>query len=164
MNTGIQRSGATPALAWTSNTAAGKQGRKKDLDGIMAAHRIPYFATVSPGFPEDMVAKMRRAIATRGFRMLHALSPCPPGWKMDERMGLEAARRAVEARVFPLYEVVDGAIWRETLRPPRRPLDEYLRLQGRFAQLDAAAIADVQRAVDADDALLGERFRASSGV
>jgi len=163
MNTGIQRSGATPALAWTSNTAAGKKGRKKDLDGIMAAHRIPYFATVSPGFAEDMAAKMRRAIATPGFRMLHALSPCPPGWKMDERMGLEAARRAVESRLFPLYEVEDGAVWRETLRPPRRPVAEYLGLQGRFAQLDAGAVAEVQRAVDADDALLAERFRASSG-
>jgi 2-oxoisovalerate ferredoxin oxidoreductase beta subunit len=102
MNTGIQRSGATPALAWTSNTASGKKQRKKDLDAIMAAHRIPYFATVSPGFPEDMIAKMERAIWTRGFRMLHALSPCPPGWKMDERLTVTAARRAVEARIFPL--------------------------------------------------------------
>lgn len=163
MNTGIQRSGATPALAWTSNTPS-KQGRKKDLDGIMAAHRIPYFATVSPGFRDDMVAKMKRAIATRGFRMLHALSPCPPGWKMDERLGLTAARLAVETRVFPLYEVTDGAVWRETLRPPRRPVADYLGLQGRFAQLDGPARELVQRAVDADDALLAERFRASSGA
>jgi pyruvate/2-oxoacid:ferredoxin oxidoreductase beta subunit len=162
MNTGIQRSGATPALAWTSNSPS-KQNRKKDLDGIMAAHRIPYFATVSPGFRDDMVAKMRRAIATRGFRMLHALSPCPPGWKMDEGLGLAAARLAVETRVFPLYEVTDGAVWRETLHPPRRPVAEYLRLQGRFAQLDAPAVQAVQQGVDADDALLAERFRASNG-
>jgi pyruvate/2-oxoacid:ferredoxin oxidoreductase beta subunit len=159
MNTGIQRSGATPALAWTSNTAAGKKGRKKDLDGIMAAHRIPYFATVSPGFFDDMVAKMERAIRTRGFRMLHALSPCPPGWKMDERHGIAAARLAVETRLFPLFEVEDGRVWRETVRPPRRPVAEYLGLQGRFGQLDEAAVAALQRAVDEDDALLRQRFR-----
>src|SRR5512145_2277865 len=66
MNTGVQRSGATPGGAWTNTTAAGKKQKKKDLDGIMAAHRIPYFATVSPGFFEDMLVKMKRAIATPG--------------------------------------------------------------------------------------------------
>jgi pyruvate ferredoxin oxidoreductase beta subunit len=162
MNTGIQRSGATPALAWTSNTAAGKKGRKKDLDGIMAAHRIPYFATVSPGFQEDLVAKMARAIATRGFRMLHALAPCPPGWKMEERHTLTAARLAVETGLFPLYEVEDGAIWRETVRPARRPVAEYLALQGRFGALPPAQIAEMQRVVDDDAALLAQRFRATA--
>jgi pyruvate ferredoxin oxidoreductase beta subunit len=162
MNTGIQRSGATPALAWTSNTAAGKKGRKKDLDGIMAAHRIPYFATVSPGYAEDLEAKMRRAVATRGFRMLHALSPCPPGWKMDERHGLAAARLAVDTGVFPLYEVEDGRVWRETVRPAKRPVSEYLALQGRFGQLDDAAVVAIQQAVDEDEALLAERFRATA--
>ncbi len=160
MNTGIQRSGATPALAWTSNTSGGKKGRKKDLDGIMAAHRIPYFATVSPGFYDDMVAKMERAIRTPGFRMLHALSPCPPGWKMDERHGVAAARLAVETRLFHLFEVEDGRVWRETVRPARRPVAEYLELQGRFGQLDGVAIEALQRAVDEDDAHLMERFRA----
>jgi pyruvate/2-oxoacid:ferredoxin oxidoreductase beta subunit len=163
MNTGIQRSGATPALAWTSNTAGGKKGRKKDLGGIMAAHRIPYFATVSPGFHEDMVAKMERAIRTEGFRMLHALSPCPPGWKMDERHGVAAARLAVETGVFPLYEVVDGAAWRETTRSARRPVGDYLELQGRFGQLGPAAIAAIQEVVDADAALLAQRFRGAGG-
>jgi len=159
MNTGIQRSGATPALAWTSNTAGGKIGRKKDLGGIMAAHRIPYFATASPGFPEDMAAKMERAIRTRGFRMVHALSPCPPGWRMDERSTLAAARLAVETGVFPLYEVEDGTAWRETVRPSRRPVSEYLALQGRFGALGEGAIAAIQAGVDADAALLAQRFR-----
>jgi pyruvate ferredoxin oxidoreductase beta subunit/2-oxoisovalerate ferredoxin oxidoreductase beta subunit len=162
MNTGIQRSGATPGGAWTSNTSTGKQGRKKDLDAIMAAHRIPYFATISPGFQEDMAAKMAKAIATRGFRMLHALSPCPPGWKMDERHGLSAARLAVETGVFPLYEVLDGAIWRETARPARRPVQEYLALQGRFEKLGPGAVAALQEGVDRDAELLAQRFRASS--
>jgi pyruvate ferredoxin oxidoreductase beta subunit/2-oxoisovalerate ferredoxin oxidoreductase beta subunit len=162
MNTGIQRSGATPALAWTSNTASGKKGRKKDLDGIMAAHRIPYFATVSPGFHEDLVAKMSRAIRTPGFRMLHALSPCPPGWKLEERHTLTAARLAVETGLFPLYEVENGAVWRETVRPPRRPVAEYLGLQGRFGQVVPEKVQDIQRMVDDDAALLAQRFRASA--
>jgi pyruvate ferredoxin oxidoreductase beta subunit len=161
MNTGIQRSGATPALAWTSNTAGGKKGRKKDLDGIMAAHRIPYFATVSPGFHEDMVAKMERAIRTPGFRMLHALSPCPPGWKMDERHTLAAARLAVETRVFPLYEVEDGALWRQTVSPAPRPVGEYLALQGRFGALREDAVRAIQGVVDDDAELLAQRFRAA---
>ncbi len=159
MNTGAQRSGATPALAWTSNTTAGKKGRKKDLGGIMAAHRIPYFATVSLAFFDDMVAKMERAIRTPGFRMLHALSPCPPGWKMDESNGIAAARLAVETRLFPLFEVEDGRVWRETVRPPQRPIAEYLALQGRFGQLDPVAVEMLQRTVDDDDACLRQRFR-----
>ncbi len=157
MNTGVQRSGATPGGAWTNTTAAGKQQRKKDLDGIMAAHRIPYFATVSPGVFEDMIAKMRRAIATRGFRMLHCFSPCPPGWKMDERNSLKAARLAVETRVFPLYEVVDGVEWRITHAPAPRPVAEYLSLQGRFGRLSADQVERVQREVDDEYALLARR-------
>jgi pyruvate/2-oxoacid:ferredoxin oxidoreductase beta subunit len=154
MNTGVQRSGATPEAAWTNTTVAGKKQRKKDLDGIMAAHRIPYFATVSPGFFEDMEAKMRRAIATSGFRMLHALSPCPPGWKMEERHSVTAARLAVETRVFPLYEVIDGVEWRITCAPPPRPVSEYVSLQGRFGKLAPQALEHIQREVDDDYALL----------
>jgi pyruvate/2-oxoacid:ferredoxin oxidoreductase beta subunit len=154
MNTGVQRSGATPGGAWTNTTAAGKKQRKKDLDGIMAAHRIPYFATVSPGFFEDMIAKMKRAIATPGFRMLHCLSPCPPGWKMDERNSLKAARLAVETRVFPLYEIVDGVEWHITHAPAPRPVQEYLSLQGRFGKLKPGEVEHVQREVDDEYALL----------
>jgi pyruvate ferredoxin oxidoreductase beta subunit/2-oxoisovalerate ferredoxin oxidoreductase beta subunit len=157
MNTGVQRSGATPDGAWTNTTAAGKKTRKKDLDGIMAAHRIPYFATVSPAFFEDMEEKMRRAIATRGFRMLHCFSPCPPGWKMDERHSVRAARLAVETRVFPLYEILDGVKWRISATPEPRPVSEYLSLQGRFARLDAEATRRVQREVDDDYAMLARR-------
>jgi pyruvate ferredoxin oxidoreductase beta subunit/2-oxoisovalerate ferredoxin oxidoreductase beta subunit len=150
MNTGVQRSGATPAGAWTTTTPGGKGGRKKDLGAILAAHRIPYFATASLGFVDDLAAKMRRAIGTPGFRMLHLLSPCPPGWKLEERSTVAAARLAVEARVFPLYEIEDGVRWRITESPTPRPLAEYLALQGRFAGLDAAAVAAAERAV-ADD-------------
>ena len=154
MNTGVQRSGATPEGAWTNTSAGGKKQRKKDLDGIMAAHRIPYFATVSPGFMEDLERKMRKAIATRGFRMVHCFSPCPPGWKMEERLTVTAARLAVETRFFPLYEVADGVDWRITEAPPPRPVTEYLSLQGRFGKLTAEEVAHAQREVDDDYALL----------
>jgi len=154
MNTGVQRSGATPEGAWTNTSAGGKKQRKKDLDGIMAAHRIPYFATVSPGFMEDLERKMRKAIATRGFRMVHCFSPCPPGWKMEESLTVTAARLAVETRFFPLYEVADGVDWRITEAPPPRPVTEYLSLQGRFGKLTAEEVAHAQREVDDDYALL----------
>ncbi len=154
MNTGVQRSGATPGGAWTNTTTAGKKQQKKDLDGIMAAHRIPYFATVSAGFPEDLEAKMRRAIGTRGFRMLHCFSPCPPGWKMEERMSVAAARLAVETRFFPLYEVLDGVEWRITAAPPPRPVTEYLSLRGQPGEAALAQVEEVQRHVDDEYALL----------
>ena len=163
MNTGVQRSGATPGGAWTNTTSAGKKQRKKDLDGIMAAHRIPYFATVSAGFPDDMQAKMRRALATRGFRMLHCLSPCPPGWKMEERMSVTAARLAVEARIFPLYEVLGGLVWRLTAEPPARPVEEYLSLQGRFAKLAPAQVEEIQRIAEDEYALLARHCAESGG-
>ncbi len=154
MNTGVQRSGATPEGAWTNTSTTGKKQRKKDLDGIMAAHRIPYFATVSPGFIEDLERKMRTAIAVRGFRMLHCFSPCPPGWRMEERLSITSARLAVETRFFPLYEIVDGVDWRITEAPAPRPVTEYLSLQGRFGKLTPEEIAHAQREVDDDYALL----------
>ncbi|MBI2894018.1 MAG: pyruvate synthase subunit beta [Deltaproteobacteria bacterium] len=163
MNTGIQRSGSTPNGAWTTTTPGGKQGRKKNLGMIMAAHRIPYFATVSPGYYNDMVAKMRRAISTKGFRMLHALSSCPPGWKMAEEHSLTSTRLAVDTRIFPLYEVDDGR-FRVTVNPPQRPVSEYLRLQGRFAQLGAAGIEAQQRAADEDWAALRARCERHGNV
>ena len=83
MNTGIQRSGGTPPGAWTMTTpgAGGSERPNKDLDAIMEAHSIPYIATATPAYPEDMVRKFDKAKAIKGFRFIHVLSPCPPGWK-----------------------------------------------------------------------------------
>jgi pyruvate/2-oxoacid:ferredoxin oxidoreductase beta subunit len=164
MNTGVQRSGATPWRAWTNTTSGGKAARKKDLDTIMAAHRIPYFATVSTGYVEDMAQKMERAVKTRGFRLLHALSPCPPGWKMEERHAVSAARLAVDTRVFPLYEVLGGTEWRMTVTPPPRPVAEYLSLQGRFSKLDQDGVRQIQQDVDDDYATLLKRCYENSAA
>src|SRR5690606_36231350 len=110
MNTGIQRSSATPWGAWTTTTPASEpQGtNKKDILAIMAAHRIPYAATASVSHPVDLLTKVRRAKTIRGTRFLHILSPCPPGWKYSDEQTVEMGRMAVSNRVFPLLEVENG--------------------------------------------------------
>jgi pyruvate ferredoxin oxidoreductase beta subunit/2-oxoisovalerate ferredoxin oxidoreductase beta subunit len=151
MNTGIQCSGATPWGAWTSTTPAprGNITRKKDIVAILAAHRIPYAATASVAFPADLHAKVRRAAGVRGTRFLHLLSPCPPGWRADPDQTVRLARLAVEARVFPLYEVWGGTDYRITHRPRGVPVADYLRGQGRFAHLGPDQVGRIQAEVDA---------------
>jgi pyruvate/2-oxoacid:ferredoxin oxidoreductase beta subunit len=151
MNTGIQRSSATPRGAWTTTTPAHQpeSSRKKDIIAIMAAHRIPYAATASISDPIDLLAKVRRAKEIRGTRFLHILSPCPPGWKYSDERTIDIGRMAVRSRVFPLLEVENGVDWRFTAEHPGDPVDEYVKAQGRFRHLDDAAIAGIQRDVDA---------------
>jgi pyruvate/2-oxoacid:ferredoxin oxidoreductase beta subunit len=134
MNTGVQRSSATPLGAWTTTTpgARVKDRPKKDLLAIMAAHGIPYAATASIAFPDDLAGKIARARSIKGTRFLHVLAPCPPGWKIPSEKVINAARLAVMSRVFPLVEVLHGTDWRITLDPGRVPLEEYLKGQGRF--------------------------------
>jgi 2-oxoisovalerate ferredoxin oxidoreductase beta subunit len=151
MNTGIQRSPATPLGAWTTTTP-GKSWKvegKKDILAILAAHRIPYAATATVAYPEDLIAKVRRARAIHGTRFLHVLAPCPPGWKTNDEESIALARMAVATRVFPLMEVEDGERWRFTMDHPGDPVGPYLRRQGRFRQLKDADIAEIQRRVDA---------------
>ncbi|MBI2163754.1 MAG: pyruvate synthase subunit beta, partial [candidate division NC10 bacterium] len=97
MNTGAQRSSATPLGAWTTTTPAlsPKARPKKDILAILAAHRIPYAATASVAFPEDLMAKIVRAKRIRGTRFLHVLAPCPSGWKYEPDLTIRLARLAV---------------------------------------------------------------------
>ncbi len=134
MNTGMQRSSATPQGSWTTTTPASrlKEEPKKDIDAIMAAHRIPYLATGSPAFLDDLKAKVQRAKNIRGLRFLHLNSPCPPGWKSDPADSIAIARMAVESNVFPLYELYDGERFSLTHKSASVPLSDYLKLQGRF--------------------------------
>ncbi len=150
MNTGIQRSSATPLLAWTTTTPARapKQEPKKDLGGIMLAHRIPYFATASMAYPDDLYRKLVRARDTRGFRMIHYFSPCPVGWRVDSRYSIRLARLAVQSRVFPLYEAEYGERVRITVDPDPVPVEAYLKLQGRFKHLRPEDIRRIQQEVD----------------
>jgi pyruvate/2-oxoacid:ferredoxin oxidoreductase beta subunit len=153
MNTGVQKSGATPEGAWTTTTptSAPRSGQKKDIARIMAAHRIPYVATLAAGslpMLRDLRAKVARAAEIDGFRFLHVLGPCPPGWRYPTAQSTEIARLAVESRSFPLAECDHGA-WRITYRPRHPvPVADYLATQGRFAHLDADAIDAIQTHVD----------------
>lgn len=162
MNTGIQRSGATPLGAWTTTTPVGPRSRgktepKKDIMGIVLAHRPVYAATVNPSFPEDFVAKVQKAKALHGPRFFHVLAPCPPGWKYDSSLTIEVGQLATETGVFPLYEVEAGRL-RLTRKFNRlRPVREYLDKQGRFSHLTPDEVAAVQAQVDASWASIVRR-------
>jgi pyruvate/2-oxoacid:ferredoxin oxidoreductase beta subunit len=159
MNTGVQKSGATPEGAWTTTTPARmpKAGQKKDMARIMAAHGIPYVATLAAGslpMLKDFRAKVGRAAVTPGFRFLHVLGGCPPGWRYPTAQSTEVVRLAVESRYFPLWECADGE-WTITFRPKHpAPVREFLETQGRFAHLSADAVDVIQSHVDERWALL----------
>jgi len=153
MNTGVQKSGATPQGAWTTTTPvrAPKAGRKKDMARIMAAHGIPYVATLALGsvpMLRDFRAKVARAADVRGFRFLHVLGGCPPGWRYPTDQSVEVTRLAVESRYFPLVECDHGA-WHVTFQPKDPvPARDFLQTQGRFAHLTRDGIDEIQAHVD----------------
>ncbi|MBN2033406.1 MAG: pyruvate synthase subunit beta [Deltaproteobacteria bacterium] len=150
MNTGIQRSSATPRGCWTTTTPAGalKREPKKNIMEIMAAHRITYAASTSLGYPYDVMNKVRKAKDLSGMRFIHLLAPCPTGWRHETQLTLEVARKAVESRVFPLYEIFGGLEWKINPMPVKIPIDEYLDLQGRFKGLSLEGRVDFQEWVD----------------
>ncbi|HDD70122.1 pyruvate synthase subunit beta [Candidatus Bathyarchaeota archaeon] len=167
-NTGIQRSGATPYGAWTTTTPTGKRQRKKDMAFIMAAHRIPYVATACPSYPMDFINKVRKAKEIKGSKFIHLLAPCPTGWRYDTSKTVEMGRLAVQTGMWVLFEIEYGKF---KLNPPsdrlvdkakRKPVKEYLALQGRFRTLKEGDIEKIQKWVDED----WERYRklASSSV
>ncbi len=133
-NTGGQRSSATPAGAATTSTLHGKQRPKKDILGIMAAHRIPYAASISLAHIDDTLRKLQFALDAKGFRFLHVLSPCPTGWKSEPAMGIELVRLAVRSGLFPIFEVFDGERYQINIEPEfsGEALMMYLSLQRRF--------------------------------
>jgi pyruvate/2-oxoacid:ferredoxin oxidoreductase beta subunit len=154
MNTGVQSSTATPfgAVTTTNPVAAYKRTWPKDLMGIIAAHNIPYAATASPAFLEDLRQKVRRAAIIKGFRFLMIDGPCPPGHKVDPAQSIEVARLAVESRLFPLFEIEHGT-YRTSYEPEEMvPVAECLRRQGRFRHLfreeNRAVLEEVQAEVD----------------
>ena len=151
MNTGIQRSSATPWGAWTTTTPVKhpKDQPKKDMVAIMAAHRIPYTATATVAYPEDLIRKVQKAKSIRGSKFIHVLAPCPSGWKSEPAQSVLLSRLAVQTCVFPLYEIEHGDRYTVDVWPKQKlPVTEYLRLQGRFAHLTPDAIAQVQENVD----------------
>lgn len=153
MNTGVQRSGATPEGAWTTTTPVnelshGKLEPKKDIMAIVAAHRPAYAATVNVAFPEDFVKKIQKAKAIQGPRFIHALAPCPPGWRYSSEKTIEVGRLATDTNIFPLYEIEDGVYHLTRKLGVAKPVQEYLRTQGRFAHLGEKEISRIQAEVD----------------
>ena len=158
MNTGIQRSGATPFGAHTSTAPAGKvkQGKeqhRKDLTKIMVAHNIPYVATATPFHWKDLAAKVEKALAVDGPAFLNILMPCTVGWGFDPAIGMELCKEAVEANFWPLIEVENGA-YRFTKKPKadRALIEPWLKQQVRFKHLfkpgNEERLAEIQRWVD----------------
>jgi len=150
MNTGIQRSSATPYGAWTTTTPGEhfKKERKKNISEIIAAHRIPYVATASIGFPDDLICKFKKAKEKKGTSFIHIFAPCPTGWRMAPELMVTISQLAVDCKVFPLYEVEDGVKYTINYKPKDIPVKEYLRLQGRFSHLTEKEIEFIQREVD----------------
>lgn len=153
MNTGVQRSGATPRGAWTTTTPVGRRLRgewreKKDVLSIVTAHRVPYVATASPAYLLDMARKFSKALATDGPSLVHVISPCPPGWGFDPRLTIRVARLAVETALWVNLEYVKGELQVTTPVPRRKHVREYLRLQARFSHLTEEEVEEIQRTVD----------------
>jgi pyruvate ferredoxin oxidoreductase beta subunit len=150
MNTGIQRSSQTPTGTWTTSTPLGKVESKKDMPAIMAAHKIPYMATVSVSYPQDMIEKITKARDLgKGFKYIHIHSPCPTGWRFPENLSIEVGRLAVETGMFRLLEVENGGESIVTYKPePRKPVKDYLAVQGRFGQLGENEIDSIQENIN----------------
>ena len=150
MNTGIQRSSATPmgTVTTTSPASAPKPQKKKDIVGILAAHGVPYAATASIAYPEDLIAKLIRAKSIRGTKFLHVFASCPTGWRHEPSVSIEIAAKAVASRVFPLYEVFGGERWEIGKMPDKVEVDDYLHSQGRFKAMPPDTRQRFQAEVD----------------
>lgn len=166
MNTGIQRSSATPLGSDTTTSPAGsvipgKSEHRKDLTAVMAAHDIDYVAQVSPSHWRDLVTKAKKGFATDGFSFINALSPCPRGWRAETAETIDLARLAVDTCYWPLFEV-DRGVWKLTYQPrEKKPVAEWLKRQGRFRHLfteeNKPLLEQIQAFVDQKWAELKER-------
>jgi pyruvate/2-oxoacid:ferredoxin oxidoreductase beta subunit len=150
MNTGIQRSSATPHGAWTTTTPVKhyKKGRKKNIMEIMVAHHIPYCATANIAYPEDYIKKIQKAKGIKGTKFFHLYAPCPTGWKHAPDITIKIARLATETNVFPIYEVIEGVYKINKKIKNPRPVADYLKLQGRFGHLPDEEIDFIQTEVN----------------
>lgn len=173
MNTGIQRSSATPMGASTTTSPAGRviPGKKrfpKDLTGIVAAHNIPYCGQTSPAFYNDLIAKVQKALNTEGPTFLNILSPCPRGWRHETDQSIAMAEEAVTSCFWPIYEVEDGE-WKLTGyskriadgKKEKTSVIDWMKKQGRFKHLFTAErepiLKDIQKQVDKEWEVLKRR-------
>ena len=151
-NTGIQRSGATPFGASTSTTPAGsvsfgKKQWKKNLPMIAVAHGSKYVASASIAYPHDFQDKVKKAMTVKGATYIHIHTPCPTGWRFDSSKTIEIARLAVQTGMWILYEIEDGK-FKKTMNPELKPIEEYLKMQGRFKHLKETEIRIIQNHIN----------------
>ncbi len=153
MNTGIQRSSSTPFGASTTTSPPGKKSSgqstwKKNMAEIAVAHGAPYVATATPAYPMDLMNKVKKASLVPGPAYIHIYSPCPTGWRCGIDESIEVAKLAVQSKVFPLYEVIDGVYYlsRKVAKP--KPVTEYFKPQRRFRHLTESEVQFIQAKVD----------------
>ncbi|GBD99501.1 pyruvate synthase subunit PorB [bacterium BMS3Abin07] len=163
MNTGIQRSSATPKGADTTTSPAGtvKQGKqqpRKNMTKIMAAHNIPYAAQASPSNWRDLMTKARKAIEVDGPAFLNVISPCNRGWRTPTNVTIELCKTAIETCFWPLYEYEDGKLTVNYKPKEIKPVTEFLKTQGRFKHLfnpgNEGLLKQIQDDIDRDWELL----------
>lgn len=141
MNTGVQRSGSTPQYAWTTTTptgvcSKGEEGdKRKSLFEIMAAHRVPYVATASTSYPQDLMNKVEKAKSYKGCRVLHIMAPCPTGWGYDPAKTVEIGKKAVECGMWYLAEYENDKMTMNNVPKKLKPVEEYMKGQRRFRHL-----------------------------
>jgi pyruvate ferredoxin oxidoreductase beta subunit len=155
-NTGIQRSGATfmgqeTTTSWAGSKIPGKLQRKKPLAEIVAAHKIPYVATVEPSNYRDFITKFRKALEVEGPAFVHAFSPCPRGWRSATGQSIALSKLAVETGLHPLYEVINGEEWIMSSASKNlkelKPVDEYFKTQGQFKHLFSPEWTDFRKSI-----------------
>lgn len=156
MNTGIQRSGLTPFETNTTTSPIGEQSLgnvrpKKPMPDIAAAHGIPYVATASVGYPQDLQRKVKKALSIKGPKYLQVHVPCPLGWRHESALTFDVAKLAVETGLYPLIEFENGVVTARRQIVPK-PVQEYLKVQGRFKHLlnNAEAIKKIQDIADSN--------------
>ena len=159
MNTGIQRSSATPLGAHTSTAPAGtvKQGKeqnRKDLTKIMVAHNIPYVAQTTPYHWRDLATKVEKALSVDGPAFLNVLMPCTVGWHFEQADAMQIAKQAVESNFWPLFEVENGQYKINKKPKEREPIEGWLKQQGRFKHLfkpgNEGILEEIQSHIDTE--------------
>ena len=148
MNTGIQGSGSTPLMASTTTTPAGKPAPRKDMMEIAAAHGIPYAASASVAYIEDLKKKVGKAKNANGPAYLHVHTPCPTGWHFDPSLTIEVAKIAVQTGAWVLMEIENGKTTLNRKLEKLKPIDNYLKLQGRFKHITETDIKNIQEDIN----------------